>query len=296
MKHLMQKLHNKKVLVTGSSGFLGKHLVPQIENVCNYVHLYQDDIRNIGSFNQKYDIVCHLAALNKVDSQEQRALLFDVNVNGTLAVMDYCRRKGARSVFASSSAVYKPAIDSRLLHEDLCIEPVSLYGVSKMLAEGICKHYAKNFGVSVTALRIFNMYGQGQSRSFLIPYCLQQICKDEPIILRSPKVARDFIYCTDVARAFVLACGYEHKGFLALNVGTGRGTRIRDLVEKLALCIKFKLKIDQAETNNSQIDYVIADVQNISKVLNWNPKVSMLDGLVMVVQSWKEKVNVGLSE
>lgn len=291
MKQLMQKLHNKRILVTGGNGFLGKHLVPQIESVCNCVHLYQEDIRGIDNFKQKYDIVCHLAALTKADSGQQ-VLLFDVNVNGTLAVMEYCRRMDARCVFASSSAVYEPTAEMSPLDENSSIQPVSLYGVSKMLAEDTCRHYAENFGVSVTALRIFNIYGQGQKRPFLIPYCLEQISKDEPIILNSPNAVRDFVYCTDAVRAFILACGYEHRTFLALNVGTGSPTRVRDLVENMALCVKSKLKVEQAEINNSQTDYVVANVGNISKVLNWMPQVSITDGLSLLVKAGIEKASV----
>jgi len=212
----MKKSHslkNKKILITGGSGFLGKHLAFQLRRVFRQVYVYKKDVRQIDAFARRFDIVCHLAALNKINSQNSENLLLDVNVNGTLAVMRYCCRTGAKCIFASSSAVYKPTTGIKKLHENSSVGPASFYGLSKMLAENICENYAENFGVSTIVFRIFNIYGPGQKTPFLIPYIASQLTNGKHIMLKEPESIMDFVYITDVVRAFISACLKQHKGF-----------------------------------------------------------------------------------
>ncbi|MBM3251202.1 MAG: NAD(P)-dependent oxidoreductase [Candidatus Omnitrophica bacterium] len=284
----MQKSIDKKILITGGNGFLGSHLFYQLKRICKQVYLYEGDVRGIGSFSKHYDIVCHLAAINKTEHNDV-GLLFDTNVNGTLAVMRYCLRVGAKCIFASSSAVYKPTKQNKRITEHSCIRPASLYGVSKMLAENICKYYAENFGVSVVVLRIFNIYGPGQEAPFLIPDITRQLPKNKSISLISPMACRDFVYVTDVVKAFILSCRLRYKRFLILNVGTGECSSVYNFAKKFLSRIKPKAQLNKGAINSLGRDYVIANIRNISKILKWHPTVSREDGLTMIVNTILQK-------
>lgn len=278
------QLKNKKILVTGGKGFLGSHLVSKLRQVCNVAHIYQKDIRKINTFTKHYDIVCHLAGLNKIDSDVSMDLLFDVNVNGTMAVMQYCYKTGARCILASSSAVYSHTFTNRLLHENLPLKPETPYGTSKMLAENICRYHAENFGVSTMAMRIFNMYGAGQKPPFLIPYIIYQLSRNKPVELKTPMAVRDFVSVLDVARAFILACAYKGNGFIALNTGTGYGLSVYELAEKIAVHLQVKLQIDKEKFKGLKKDFVIADLKNILKAINWQPEIAIDKGIALLLK------------
>lgn len=286
-REMKNKLRDKRILVTGGRGFLGRRLSSRLEGLCKETYLYDNDIRRINSLFKRYDIVCHLAGITKAGSDAEARLLFDVNVNGTLAVMRYCREKSAQCIFASSSAVYRTTASDKPLSEVSPIEPNTLYGLSKALGEDVCRYYAANHGVSATALRIFNMYGPGQKEPFLIPYIIDRLSKNRPVILKTPAAVRDFIHVTDVATAFVLSCAHEHGGFKALNLGTGKGISVRDMTEKIAFRMGIRPKIERQNPGNVKKDSAVADTKNMSKYVNWRPEVSLDEGVKLLFRKYE---------
>lgn len=283
MSFSSKKLQNKRALITGSDGFLGKPLSYQLKMLCKEVHLYNNDIREIAGFRKGYDIVFHLAALNKLPVGADSGLMLDVNTAGTLAVMQYCRRSGAQCIFASSSAVYEPLKKKHLLSEDSALNPLSTYGISKMLAEDICGHYVQKYRLSAIALRIFNMYGPGQGTAFLVPYIIRQLLKKGPVSLEAPQAVRDFIYVDDVVAAFIVSGSFKYGGFLALNVGTGIGVSVYDIAKKISSFLGGKERIKARKKKDGLRNYVVADTRAISDILNWKPRVSIAQGLKLTI-------------
>ena len=281
----IRMLRKKRVLVTGGSGFLGAHLVPELRKVCGAVALYNKDVRSIDRYAKKFDIVCHLAGIGKVPDNGSIETMFDVNCCGTLAVLNYCRRTGAACVFASSAAVYTPSGRRRLLDEDAPTGPVLTYGASKLLAEKICRHQARNFYIDVTVLRIFNPYGPGQREPYFIPYVVKALRNDKRIVLKTPDVVRDFIHVSDVAKAFVAACAKPKAGFRVYNVGTGEGVRVRDVVRLASRFFGSKPRIAEDPLMAALRNYVIADTGKIFMDLGWRSSVAFEDGLRSVIES-----------
>lgn len=277
---LIGNLRNKRVLLTGGSGFIGRFLFSRIRPLCRDLRLYEKDVRDAASYKKRYDIVCHLAALNKPeDKKDEIREMFDVNVNGTLSIMRYCRRNDVMCVLASSSAVYEPSLSDRAIGEKSPLKPVSAYGISKVLAEQVCEAYSEDFGVRVMALRIFNVYGPGQKEPFLFPYLVSRIRKRKAVGLKTPMVVRDFIHISDVADAFLLACAHTWRGFVALNIGTGRGISVHEAARKIASLMKTKILFDKTLVISRCADYVIADTDSIKKFLNWRPSIDFENGL-----------------
>lgn len=281
-REIKKRLGDKRILITGGQGFLGRHLSSRLKGLCKEIYLYDKDVRYIGGFSKGYDIVCHLAGITKAGSDAEAHLLFDVNINGTLAVMNYCQKKSSRCIFASSSAVYRTTTANKPLSETSSIEPSTLYGLSKALGEDICRYHAANYGISTTALRIFNMYGPGQKEPFLVPYVINRLSKNKPVILKTPGAVRDFIYVTDVVMAFILSCAHGHDGFKALNLGTGKGVSVRELAEKIALRMGVRPKIEKQNSRNIKKDLAVADTKNMSKYVNCRPEISLDEGIMLL--------------
>ena len=289
MAKKINKSNVKKILMTGGTGFIGKCLERELKKTYHTVSVYEGDISGINLFDDRYDVVCHLAAITNMDSAAGADLLFDTNVSGTKKVMEYCYKTGASCVLASSSAVYMPSVSYKKLNENSSIGPVNLYGISKVLSEDICKFYAKAFRVSIVSLRIFNVYGDGQEQPFIIPYIASQILNKMPVELKNPMAVRDFIYISDVVRAFILSCSFKYPGFTAFNIGTGRGVGIYKMAEKITDIMKPGNEIVRSKNRSFVRDYVVADINKAKKILNWKPKVSIEEGLRHSLKLFKKK-------
>ena len=288
---LSSRLKNKKILVTGANGFLGKYLIKQLNGLCREVAVYDGDIKKIHQFHRPYDIVCHLAAITKVTSPDQYKLLLDTNIMGTLSVMNYCQQYKSKCVFASSAAVYQPTVHKKYLSERSPLNPISLYGYSKVVSENICQFYSDNFNIPVTILRIFNMYGPGQKDLFLIPYIMNHLLNNKSIYLKTPKAVRDFIYVTDVVQAFILACAYSNKGLNIFNVGTGKECSI----DKVAKLIKKELNaMDKnmiiKRVKNTKKNYVVSNTEKIKNILSWSPQTSLSQGISLMYKDIKRVI------
>ncbi|OPY87784.1 MAG: GDP-6-deoxy-D-mannose reductase [Syntrophaceae bacterium PtaU1.Bin231] len=265
---------SRSTLVTGGRGLLGRHLLPLLRRRHSAVTLYEGDVREISGLRARHDLVVHLAAKNKVDPASPH-ILFDTNVTGTLAVMEYCRRVGARCLFASSSGVYRPLGKAGRLDEGAELNPVTPYGTSKLLAENVCRFFAETHGLTVTTLRIFNMYGPGQDPDFVVPDLRRQLARSSVVTMRTPHLVRDFVHVRDVAKAFLAAADLDRPGFLTLNVGTGRGHSIRQVLTLLDGAAS--IRADEVERTDE--DHVVADIGRIVSLAGWAPAVSLESAL-----------------
>jgi len=277
------RLRRAAVLVTGGRGLLGAQVCRQLDGAAGRVQLLQQDVRELETLTQRFDIVCHLAGITKVDAGHDARALCDVNVTGTLAVLEYCRSSGARCVLASSAAVYRPAAGGARLAEASPLGPGPVYGISKMVAEDCCRYYAKRHGVPTTVLRIFNLYGPGQDPDFLVPYVIQQLVRLEPVVLRTPNAVRDFVYVADVADAIVHACAYEPSPFAVFNVGSGSGLAVRELVERAAA----QLGVEPQVATQGPVpagDAVVADCRAVEAALGWTAQTGIEEGLARMLQ------------
>ena len=239
-----------KILVTGGAGFIGSHIVDAFlsaghqvcvvddlstgfrNNVAPGVRLHQVDIRDAALAevfeSEKPEVVCHQAARANVRESFEKPLLYaEVNVVGSLNVLECCRRFGVRKVIYASTggAVYGPP--QRLpVSEDHAINPLDPYGASKHHVEHYLHLYEKNFGISYTSLRYPNVYGPRQNpfgeAGVVAIFARQMLDNGRPIINGSGEQERDFVNVLDIAQANLLALG-KGDGEI-LNIGSGQGT------------------------------------------------------------------------
>jgi len=272
----------------------------RLENIAHHqgrkgLHFIKDDIRNIDvvrNIIKDVDVVFHEAALTSVPS-ENIALMNEVNVTGTLILLEACLDSGVkRFIFASSASVYGEN-ETLPKHEDLPTRPVSAYGVSKLAAENYVQVFHKVYGLETVCLRYFNVYGARQTYgpySGVITIFINRLLNNQPpIIYGDGKQTRDFLSVRDAVDASMLALLKKRAGGRIFNIGTGVATTINRLAEMLQeIMDKRDLKPIYASPRLGDIKHSCADISKARKILEYKPKFSLWEGLAQLVE-WYAK-------
>lgn len=271
------------VLITGSSGFIGRHLVSRLENFGHRVHraARQDGDVAKPSTWQSYphaEVVVHLAANNFVPSSWQAPWqVIRENVLSTVAALDYCRERGATLILPSSYMYGNP--DRLPVTEDAPVRVNNPYALSKSLAEQVCRFYSEQFDVGVTILRLFNVYGPGQGENFLIPTILRQLRAGGEICLQDLTPRRDFVYVLDVVEAILRAIA-TGGGFNTVNIGSGESYSVSELVETIQRVWGTALPVRSAEDSRpAEIMDTVADISRATAHLGWVPRYDLRRGV-----------------
>jgi UDP-glucose 4-epimerase len=307
----------KKAIVTGGAGFIGSHLAEELSKRDYHLIILDNistgkraniapllDKKNVefiqGSvtdlpFLQKLfkstDFIFHLAAIASVPrSIDEPQLCHEVNVTGTLNVLIAARdNKVKKMVIASSCAIYgdAPGLPKK---EDMPINPLSPYAVTKLAAENYCQIFQKVYGLSSVSLRFFNIFGPRQNPdseyAAAIPKFIKIKSQGKKIhIYGNGKATRDYIYVKDAVNAFILAAGSDASG--VYNIGSGRSTTVNELAEL----------INKLTGNNSPPVYgpprpgdIVHSLADISKAMTFgfNPRYTLEEGLKETVSWYKD--------
>lgn len=265
-----------KILVTGSTGFIGSFLVERLESMGHIVSGLNTSNGDITDYDcvkaavQDMDFVFHLASISGVaDAERDVNESFDVIYNGTLNVVMACRSFDVKLIFASSRCVYGNS-GYFPISEDIPLRPISNYGNFKMMAENLCT--PNDFIVRLGAV-----YGPSDRCHSIVTRFIKKIKKREKIpIFNNLDVTRDFIYIDDVIDALIL--GIDNYG--VYNVGSGVETSIQDLLDTISKVIRKKYKtVDMEQNIVNEINRVCLDINKIKINLGWEPKISLEDGI-----------------
>ena len=299
-----------RILVTGGAGFIGSHLVDRllkeglevivldnlssgyIKNIKRHIgnknfRFVKDDIRNqelINKLIKDVDVVFHLAAIVSVPrSIKDPILTNEVNVNGTLNLLDAARRSNLKKfIFASSCAVYGIP-ESLPLKENSPLRPISPYGSSKLAAETYVQTFHKVYGLKTVCLRYFNVYGPRQSKgkySSVISRFLNALRKNKPLrIYGDGKQTRDFVHVYDVVEANLLALLKEKAIGECFNIATGKPTSIENLARKLMAISGKEAEIIHLKPRRGEIKHSFADISKAMEKLGYKPKIPLENGL-----------------
>ncbi|MBI1881424.1 MAG: NAD-dependent epimerase/dehydratase family protein [Chloroflexi bacterium] len=300
-----------RFLITGGAGFIGTalanylvrqgHTVRVLDdlstgdsaNLDPAIHFTRGDVEDkpkVWRLLNKIDCVYHLAARVSVPESVLYPREYNnTNVSGTVAIMEAMRDAGVkRVVLASSGAVYgEQGVDR--VNESLLPIPNSPYGVSKLAAEGYVRTIGGGWGIETVALRIFNAYGPGQAilptHSPVIPQFVRQVLGSGSVIIYgNGESIRDYIYVDDVVQALVASATAEGINRQVINIGTGTGASIKQLV---ALIEKVTGRKAQTIVNPSQpagVSLLVADISRARKLLDFKPKVTLEEGLALLIQ------------
>lgn len=274
-------MNKKRVLVTGSSGFIGSHLIPKLEKKFQVIISPSDrfDIRDKEKVLKlpKAEYVIHLAGTSNVPlSWEDPEQAISINTIGTLNILDYCVKNKAKLLFPSSYAYGNPGYLPT--DEKHPVKAENPYAISKLAAESFCELYFKKYNLKVTILRLFNVYGPGQSKDMVIPKMIFSLITKNLIEVQTGKPKRDMVFVSDVVEAFLLSLNKDD-GFQVYNVGSGKNYSVKEMAIKL-IKISGKGKFNDLKTPRpNDILETLANITMIRKSLNWNPKVNIDDGL-----------------
>lgn len=280
------KLKGKRILVTGSNGFVGKNLVEELQRQDAEVLTLSDhsghriDIRDqkIAKEIQDIDIVYHLAAKTYVPySFEKPRETYEVNLLGTLNILDMCRSNNIEKIIFASSYVYGQP-QYLPINEKHPLQPTNPYMRSKVLGEELCRAYYADFGVKCIILRSFNIYGPDQNMNFLIPSIIIQL-QNGKIELKDQEPKRDFIYISDVIGAYIKA-GEFNGDFDVFNIGYGKSYSVKEIVDKIIQIYGKDVKVKYTnERRKNEIMDTVSDIKNVREKLGWKPDVDIDTGL-----------------
>lgn len=277
---------DKKVLITGGSGFIGQHLAKKFLDSGHYVTIFDiteptldelkttymsGDVFNNEKINEVIkdnDVVIHLVGLADAGiAQKDPVESFRLNVLSLQNVLEACRRSGEKKlIFPSSAAVYGITEDLPV-KENFPLNPTSMYSWHKYLCEKLIKAYHDNYGIDYVILRLFNVYGAGHKG--VIEIFLEKAKNGKTIESFGPYQYRDFVYAGDVAVAMYQAAIYEKVNNRAVNVGSGRGVQIRELLD---LICEIYPKAKWVETKAKFTVYdSIADITLAKILLDFRP-------------------------
>lgn len=306
-----------RVLVTGGAGFIGSHIVDALvaaghepgvldnlstgvkENVPEGVPLFEVDCQDEAGVTAAFDefkpnAVCHQAAQMSV-SRSVREPKFDAecNILGMLEILQNAARVGCeRFVFASSGGVlygdvHEPA------PETTPSNPISPYGISKMVGEEYMKFFARENGLPGVALRYANVYGPRQNphgeAGVVAIFCKKLLAGETPTINGDGKFIRDYVYGPDVAEANLLALTKPlRSNFEAYNVGTSQPTDVNELAAHLLGVIRER-GIDVTDPNHGpdrpgDLRSSLVDYSKIAEDLGWQPAMNVDAGLKNTVE------------
>ncbi|MFN8454028.1 MAG: NAD-dependent epimerase/dehydratase family protein [Anaerolineae bacterium] len=299
-----------RFLITGGAGFLGAalanylvrqdHTVRVLDDLSTgdptkldpAIHFTRGDVEDkpkVWRLLNKIDCVYHLAARVSVPESVLYPREYNkTNVSGTVAIMEAMRDAGVkRVVLASSGAVYGEQEVERV-NESLLPYPDSPYAVSKLAAEGYVRTIGGLWGIETVALRIFNAYGPGQAilptHSPVIPQFVRQILGGGSVIMYgSGEHVRDYIYVEDVVQALAAAATAEGVNRQVINIGAGFGTSIKQLIEIIEKVTDRKAQIIINPTVSAGVSSLVADISLAKKLLNFSPKVSLPEGLDLLI-------------
>lgn len=270
-----------RVGVSGARGFIGTRLHKVLRSAGADAIALEGDVRQRSFWEGRFDVLYHLAAAMPADFDRDPVSGFNVNVEGMLRALDAASGMSARVVFASTSGVYRPA-SSGPLDEAAPVDPPSAYAASKRAAEVLCTAFSDHCEAPAVVLRFFNVYGPGQSDSFLIPYLTHSLATGQVADVRQPDSARDFVYVDDVVDVMVRAAEPSVPAGV-VNVGSGRANSVRKVIAKLEGLSGRRLNWRHAATDLNPATSIYADCRAARRLLGWSATTSIEKGLRAVL-------------
>jgi len=312
------------MLVTGGAGFIGSHLVDRLvrqgervrvldnfdtgkrqnlDGSIEQIDLIEGDIRNMDTVRaamRDVGAVFHLAAVGSVPRSIDDPLTTDgINVTGTLNLLVAARdAKVRRFVFSSSSSVYG---DTTVMpqHEDLPCKPISPYGVTKLVGEQYCRVFHSTYGLGTFSLRYFNVFGPRQDPNSqyaaAIPLFVSALLRDEqPTVFDDGEQSRGFTYVDNVVEANLLAAKAPNACGQAVNISCAASVSINQLMQEIrALLDKEHVEPRYVDPRPGDIKHSLADVTLAGKLLGFEPKIDLKEGLRKALGWYREHLAQG---
>jgi nucleoside-diphosphate-sugar epimerase len=295
-------LKNKRILVTGGYGYLGKKLI--IELLSREAIVYAIDIideektidnfyyKKIDLLNQKElnafikfskpNIVYHLAAtLNRSRDFSQANSIFDVNLKGTLNLLNSLKEFDYENfIFTSTSEVYGGELAKAPFKEHTNLVPASPYSLSKYCAEMSLKTFSNIYNKKFTILRLFNFYSSDMSKNFFLPSLIDKLKRNEDFDMTHGEQIRDYIHIKDIISALIISASKNATNEV-FNVCGGVGKSIKEIALEIKehLNSASKINFGAIPYRENEVWNMTGDYQRIKEALNWSPKFELTEDI-----------------
>lgn len=277
------------IAVSGSDGFVGRYVCSLLERE-GYAIVKIDLAQGLDLCDRSIvekicpvDCFIHLANLVHVPaSYEDPEKYYRVNFLTTLNALEICRKFGARLVSSSSSYIYGSP-EYLPVDEAHPVKPFNPYAQTKVIGEELCAGYHRDFGVKVSVLRPFNLYGIGQKGLALIPEIIGQLKEGKTTIrLKAAAPRRDYVYIEDVAKAFV-ACVHDVNDYGVYNVCSGTSFSVREITEIINRNLKHKVDFVFSESDRpNEVNETLGSWAKLGSI-GWSPAVAFEDGIKRIL-------------
>ncbi len=309
-----------KILVTGGAGFIGAHLAnhlllrgdqvviiddfndrydPRLKHL-RYEHFFSGklqptlitgDIRNNDLVTamfarQKFDHVVHLAAWAAVQTSIDNPYIYtSVNVDGTVNILEAARRHSVQNiVFASSSSVYGGRTKVPFRETDDVSRPISPYAATKAAGEILCATWYNLYGIPISALRFFTVYGPWGRPEMAIFKFSEAILSNQPLLMRGRQTERDFTYIDDCVSGVVGALDHPHE-FSIFNLGESDAVPLPRLIAALETALGKTATVQEVPLPPGDVPRTLADIAKAQQLLNYQP-VTKIEPGVMKFAAW----------
>ena len=318
-------LRSKKVLVTGAGGFVGSHLTEELvrigAQVKAFVHynsrndwglmelLPKDSLKEIevvaGDVCDPFsvrnaikgcEVVFHLAALIGIPYSYLAPQSYTtVNAQGTLNVLQASLDEGIEKVIHTSTSEVYGTAQYVPIDEKHPLNPQSPYAASKVAADQLASSYYRSFDLPVATLRPFNIFGPRQSARAVIPSIICQAISGDVVRIGSVEAVRDFTYVKDAVSGFLAVACTDAAVGTTINMGTGKGISINQLVESISKVMGKELSVqaeqERIRPDKSEVWELISDYSKARDIMQWAPSYSMEAGLKETVAWIRENLS-----
>lgn len=310
---------SRTILVTGVAGFIGSHTAKRLLQEGNRVISLDEindyyspkwkyenlseleknsnftfkkaDIRDLNALEKiftefKFDAIIHLAARAGVRPSIEQPLLYEeVNVKGTLHLLEMARKHNIKQfVFASSSSVYGNQSQVPFRETDPVNEPISPYAATKKAGEMLCHTYSHLYGINCICLRFFTVYGPN-GRPDMAPYIFTKAILEGQKIKKfgNGETRRDYTYIDDIVSGVVASVKLNRK-FEVINLGNSHPVSLNEFISTLEKITGKQMQIEELPIQAGDVEQTFADISKAQNLLGYQPKTSFADGLNLFVK------------
>ena len=310
----------KTFLITGASGFIGSNLVHslihktgnyhllvnrnsnlwRLKEVLSNIQLHRADIsdnKKIKSLIKKIepDYTFHLSSYGVYPKQNNFNSMIMTNVIGTFNLLDSLEKYSESSKMINVGSFFEYGMKLKSIKTSDSLEPNTLYGVSKTAQSLTASYFSQKTKLTINTLRIFGAFGRYESKNRLIPDILLSILKQKKLFISSPKSKRDFIHIDDVISCIIKISNTKLNNEI-INVGNGKEYSVEEIIEICRECFTEKIPIHYDLKNQREFDKTnqvcSANISEITKLVNWEPKIPIRDGLIDSYNWFKENIKL----
>lgn len=303
-------------LLTGATGFIGANLVRRLvekrehvsiitrseklnwrlQEITAELDIHVCDLLNLPLLEKNIakirpTVIFHLAAYGAMPSESQTEKMIDINLKGTLNLINASRKYGFK-LFVNTGSSSEYGVKTKAMKESDLLEPVNDYGVTKAATTLFCQKMSRLEKLSIVTLRLFSPYGYYEDPQRFIPYVVSHSLINKPLELSHPNYVRDFVFIEDVVDAYLKAVDTSFSFGAIVNIGSAKQTALRDVVELVVNLTRSNSEIRwhakpgqnrQVEPKNWR-----ADITEAQKLLDWKPRHTFEYGLKKTIL-WTKK-------